>query len=408
MKKNNLLERQLSSTCSNFWPPGKGRSGQSQALLLSTLAFAVCFAVWGLLAGLMPIIKAELSLTFAQAGLLVAAPVILGSLGRIPIGILADRLGPAKVFSALLFVSVIPATALGLATSYWSLLIVGSFLGIAGTSFVVGVTYVSRYYPPQHHGTALGIYGLGNLGHSLAVFGAPALAALIGFKWAAWVFAAACLAYAFVFKAKSREPEWHEKPTQLMQTYKSFFFRPIGWTLSMFYFATFGGFVSLAIYLPMLLKDMYGLSALDAGFRTAMFAVLATIVRPLGGFLADRIGAKGVLGAVFLGLIPCALLMSMTNFGYFSVGALGAAVMLGLGNGALFKLIPSCFPQAIGTVTGLIGAAGGLGGFFPPILLGYAMDVFATYAPAFYAMAGFSLVCFCLLISVIQPSSKSS
>ncbi|HEY9869329.1 MAG TPA: MFS transporter, partial [Candidatus Obscuribacterales bacterium] len=163
---------------------------ENRALLLGTLAFTVAFAVWGLLAGLMPILKKELALTAAQASLLVAVPVILGSLGRIPVGMLADRFGGRAVFSVLLFFIVVPAIALGFAETYNMYLMVAVFLGVAGTSFAVGVSYVSRWFPPNKQGTALGIYGAGNIGQSIAVFGAPALAGLLGIKWAVWTFAA--------------------------------------------------------------------------------------------------------------------------------------------------------------------------------------------------------------------------
>ncbi len=148
----------------------------------------------------------------------------------------------------------------------------------------------------------------------------------------------------------------------------------LAWALAAFYFLTFGGFVAFSVYLPLLLRDQFGVTLSDAGFRTAGFVVLATLMRPVGGWLSDRIGGARVLSGVFAGIIPFALLMSWTSIVPFTVGALGCAALLGLGNGAVFKLVPQYFPGNTGAVTGLVGAMGGLGGFFPPLLLGFFRD----------------------------------
>jgi len=166
----------------------------------------------------------------------------------------------------------------------------------------------------------------------------------------------------------------------------------LSWLLSLFYFLTFGGFVAFSIYLPVLLKDQFGLTPADAGFRAAGFVVLATLARPLGGWLADRIGGARVLHAVFLGIVPFALLMSWPSMLPFTVGALGCAFLLGNGNGAVFKLVPQYFPKEVGTVTGLVGAMGGLGGFFPPLLLGYFRDHLHTVWPGFALLAGLAVI----------------
>ena len=166
----------------------------------------------------------------------------------------------------------------------------------------------------------------------------------------------------------------------------------LSWVLSLFYFLTFGGFVAFSIYLPVLLKDQFGLKPADAGFRTAGFVVLATLARPLGGWLSDKIGGARVLQTVFLGIIPFALLMSWPAMLPFTVGALGCAFLLGIGNGAVFKLVPQYFPKEVGTVTGLVGAMGGLGGFFPPLLLGFFRDHLHTVWPGFALLAFLSAV----------------
>jgi len=175
----------------------------------------------------------------------------------------------------------------------------------------------------------------------------------------------------------------------------------LSWVLSLLYFQTFGGFVALSIYMPMLLKELFGLTPADAGFRTAMFVIVATICRPLGGFLSDRFAPSRLLAVVFSGLVPCALLMTSVDLGYFTVGALGAAALVGLGNGAVFKLVPHYFPKDVGTVTGLVGATGGMGGFFPPLILGYFRDHVGSYNPGFWCLAAFAITCLVVLYFAI-------
>jgi NNP family nitrate/nitrite transporter-like MFS transporter len=165
------------------------------------------------------------------------------------------------------------------------------------------------------------------------------------------------------------------------------------WTLSLFYFLTFGGFVALALYMPTLLKEIFGLTPTDAGARTAGFVVLATLMRPLGGILADKFGGSKVLMVVFVAIAGLSLLLSVGSIAPFTVGALGCAAALGLGNGAVFKLVPQYFPKETGTVTGLVGAFGGLGGFFPPLELGLVKDATGSYTLGFALLSAFAILC---------------
>ncbi len=384
------------------------QSKQKSALVLATLAFAVSFAIWGLLAGLMPSLKKELHLTASQASLLVAVPVILGSLGRIPAGLLADRYGGKSVMSALLFLMIVPTVILGFTHSYYAILVTAAFLGLGGMTFSVGVTFVSRWYPPEKQGTALGIFGAGNVGQSIAVFSVPVLAMYLGQSLAVWIFAGMALAYAICFFLKAEDAPWSQPPKTLGGMLKIFFTQGMVWVLCLLYFQTFGGFVALSIYMPMLLKDLFDLAPADAGFRTAFFVILATVARPLGGWLSDRLSSQLVLLICLGGLLPCALIMTSHDLGYFTVGALGVAFLVGLGNGGVFKLVPQFFPKDVGTVTGLVGAAGGMGGFFPPLVLGYCKDHFGTYNPGFYCLAGYATLCLIVLyFAIIRPNNKS-
>lgn len=373
-------------------PPVSRPAGNALQLALGTGAFAACFAIFGSVSAMMPILRQRLDLTPIQVSLALAVPVLLGSLGRIPLGVLTDRYGGRTVFSAVLIGSIIPAVLMGWVDSYSGLLVVGLFIGLALASFAVGVGFVSRWYPPQRQGMALGVYGAGNIGQSLAAFGAPVLAGALGYAWGFWFFALLALAWLVVFVLFARDAPGAGPARSLAD-----FLRPLAdprsWTLSLYYFLTFGGFVAMAIYLPMFLTGIFGLEPKDAGLRTAGFVVLATAVRPVGGWLADRVGGRAILLGVFPFTAVMAIFLACPLMSTFTVGALGMAAAIGLGNGAVFKLVPEYFPGSVGTVTGLVGAAGGLGGFFPPLVLGAIREATGSYTWGFVLLALFSLVC---------------
>lgn len=375
-------------TRNNFKP------GAIRALFLSTTAFAVSFAVWGLIAALAPTFTQLYGLSAKQKSLMIAIPVLLGSLGRLPAGMLADRFGGRKVFAALLLLSAIPAVGIGFSGSYAQLLWLGVFVGMAGTSFAIGVSFTTKWFTADQQGTALGVYGMGNIGQSIAVFGAPVLALALG-SWRPVfiIFALVAVAWGIVFYLFARNAASTVKPKTLSENISVLRRSPLAWVLSLFYFVTFGGFVAFSIYLPTLLKDLFRLTPADAGARTAGFVLLATLMRPVGGMLGDRFGGARVLFGVFLAVAMLGALMGRPWMPTFTIGALGTAAALGLGNGAVFKLVPEYFPKETGTVTGLVGAFGGLGGFFPPLALGVIRDATGGYALGFIFLAFFSLLC---------------
>jgi NNP family nitrate/nitrite transporter-like MFS transporter len=376
--------------------PGAGR-----ALFLSTTGFAVSFALWGLVAALAPTFAQMYGLSAKSKSLMIAIPVLLGSIGRLPAGMLADRFGGRKVFAALLLLSAIPAIGIGFSTSYTQLLLLGVFIGIAGSSFAIGVSFTSRWFSREQQGTALGIFGMGNIGQSVAVFGAPVLALwLSSWRPVFFLFAAISLIWGVVFYLFGRDATAPIKPKTLSENLRVLRTSPLAWILSLFYFLTFGGFVAFSIYLPTLLKDLFKLTPADAGARTAGFVLLATLMRPVGGILADRWGGARVLVGVFSAMAVLGSLMGCPFMPTFTVGALGAAAALGLGNGAVFKLVPEHFPKETGTVTGLVGAFGGLGGFFPPLVLGVIRDATGGYAFGFILLALSSVVCLLVNYSV--------
>lgn len=370
--------------------------GNAWQLTLATGAFVVCFAVFGSISAMMPTIRQNLELTSVQVSIALALPVILGSLGRIPLGILADRYGGRMIFSLTMFASIIPAVLLGWMESYAAVLVCGLFAGIALASFSVGVSFVSRWYPPQRQGAALGIYGAGNIGQSLAAAGAPMLAGVAGYAWGFWGFAILTFLWMVLFIATARNA-----PTAGARKTLAEIVHPLGdrksWLLSAYYFLTFGGFVAMSIYLPIFLTEMFDLTRTDAGLRTAGFVMLATLMRPVGGIVADRVGGRAVLLAVFPTLAVFSIFLACPMISTFTIGALGMAAAIGLGNGAVFKLVPEFFPKAVGSVTGLVGAAGGLGGFFPPLLVGLLRELTGTYSWGFILLGLTAIICLVLV-----------
>ena len=252
----------------------QNKSSASFQLVLGMGAFALCF-VFGSMSAMMPIISRHMALTPVQKSIAIAIPVLLGSLGRIPLGILTDRFGGRIVFSLVMLFSIIPAFLMGGVSNYSQLVTYGFFIGVALASFSVGVSFVNGWYPPERQGFVLGVYGAGNIGQSLAAYGSPVLAAAAGFKWGFWAFGVLLSVWLVIFALMARNAPSRGPAKSLAQI-----IRPLNdkrsWVLSLYYFLTFGGFVAMAVYLPTLLTEVFKLTPQDAGFRTAGFVVLAT------------------------------------------------------------------------------------------------------------------------------------
>jgi len=379
----------------------RSKHGAGLQLALSTAAFSACFAVFGSLSAMMPEVRKLLGLTDSQKWLAISLPVLLGSVGRLPLGILADRLGGRPVFAVTLVASIVPVILLGLVHSYSMLLVCGFLVGIALASFSVGVSFVSPWYPASRQGYALGVYGAGNAGQAIASFGAPVIAGWLGYRWGFWAWGVLAALVLVLWLLLARDAP-QRAPAKRWGDYLRPLAKPRSWALSLYYFLTFGGFVAMALSLPVLLTEQFHLGKVDAGFRTAGFIALATACRPLGGVLSDRVGGARVLSVVFPVTAVCALLMARPVMDTFTIGALGMAAAIGLGNGAVFKLVPEFFPAAVGSVTGLVGAAGGLGGFFPPLVLGELHQQTGSYAPGFVCLSAFALLCLGVLL-VTRP-----
>lgn len=355
-------------------------------LALGTISLAVCFCAWGLVGAFSPSFRQEFGLSATQASLLVSTPVILGSLARIPAGVLSDRYGGRLVLTLIFLISAAACVWIPAAGSYGALLAGAFLLGIAGSSFAAGVSYVSRWVPPAAQGAALGIFGMGNTGQSIAIYAGPVIAATRGRETVFYAMAGLLVAWGAIFWLLGSDAP-QDPPAGPRKRISDLLGDRVALALSAFYFVTFGGLIAFAVYMPILLQDKFGVAESQAGGKAAIFVIVANLLRPAGGMLADRFGGGKILGIVFAGLVPGALLMGWTVPGPFAVGAVACAALLGVGNGAIFKLVPEHFPGGTGAVTGLVGAIGALGGFFPPLLLGYLRDSKDAVWPGFVLLA---------------------
>ncbi|MBI5103947.1 MAG: NarK/NasA family nitrate transporter [Solirubrobacterales bacterium] len=376
------------------------RPGSGRQLALATVAFTVCFFAWSLLGPLAPDLQDDLGLSDVETSVMVAVPVLLGSLMRIPLGWLSDRLGGRVVFVALMLFTPLPLIALALFHDALApMLVFGFLLGFAGASFAVGVPFVNGWYPPERQGFALGVYGMGMGGTTIAGLLAPRMGSV---ATPFWVAAGLLLVMGAVFAVLARDAPRPPREGPAPSMFASLaVFRTSGraWALTLFYFLAFGGFVAMFLYLPKLLTGVHDLTKSDAGARAAGFALLAVIARPTGGWLSDRIGAERVLQVCFVGVGVLALVLAATyeHMVPLTIACLTMAVALGLGTGAVFKLVPHWFPDRVGAVTGVVGAAGGLGGFFPPLVMGVVKSATGGYALGFVLMAAVAAVCLLVL-----------
>ncbi len=374
------------------------RSGHPPTLFSAFLYFDISFMVW-VLAGVLGVyIAKDFGLTPGEKGLMAAIPILGGSLVRLPLGFLVDHLGPKKTGIVGQSILMIPLLGIWLFGSSLSAVYgFGFLLGIAGGSFAVALPLASRWYPPQHQGMALGIAGAGNSGTVLASLFAPALAERLGWRN---VFALALIPVTltlllFIFLAK--ESPSQPKPKKL-RDYFSILKETDAFWFCFFYGVTFGGFVGLASFLGIFFYDQYGLSKVAAGQLTALCVFAGSFLRPVGGYLADRFGGVRMLTVLFAMVAALMLGVAALPPLALAVGVIFLAMScLGMGNGAIFQLVPLRFQKEIGVITGIVGAAGGLGGFFLPALLGLSKQTAGTYGVGFMAFAMASAIAMAIL-----------
>lgn len=366
------------------------------ALTLATLALIINFWAWTLLSPLGVKYAAELSLDPAKLSLLLAVPVIIGSLGRIVLGMLTDRFGGRIMFSVVCLLTSLPVIGLTLVNDFSQLLLVAAFLGLGGAIFAVGIPFISPWFSPAKRGLILGIYSAGNIGTALSAFATPRLEGLIGRDPTFLLVSGLLITIGTVFAIYGRNsPEW--KPDKGSSTAKLIeaVRQPLTWDLAIVYAVSFGAFVAFRVYLPVLLKVAYGLTLTDAASRAAGFVLLATIARPIGGFLSDKIGGKYIVQLCLLMIIFLASFVAFqpTLSHQTTVAYLLLAFILGCCNGAVFALVGRrAKPTSMGSVTGIIGAVGGLGGFLPPLVLGLTFQKTGSYAIALMMLAIISFV----------------
>ena len=363
---------------------GTSRGSPGVMLGLATVGFLVNFWAWALISPLGVAYREALGLTAFQQSLLVAVPVIVGSLGRIPVGALTDRLGARVMFPAVSFLTILRVLFVGLFGDTYPLLLIGGFfLGLGGTAFAVGVPLVNAWYPPARRGTALGIFGMGMGGTAVSAFTTVQLASRFGRAFPFVLVAVVLAVYGTVAALLLRDAPGRTVPAGsfLARTWATLRIRAT-LQLSALYAVGFGGFVAFSVYLPTYLKNAYGLTQTDAALRTAGFVVLAVLMRPVGGWLSDKFHPVLVLTGCFTIAAVLAVLAS-AQFPLIPLGTvafLGLAAVLGGASGGCFALVARVAPaEKVGGVTGIVGAAGGLGGFVPPLVMGAVYGATGSY-----------------------------
>lgn len=385
-------------------------------LALATIGFAVNFWAWALLSPLGPVFRDNGALgvlSEAQVSLIVAVPVLVGSVGRIPVGALTDKFGGRVMFVAVSLATIVPVLFVGFygQTSFTALLVGGFFLGISGTSFAVGVPFVNSWYPPARRGLAIGIFGAGMGGTAISALTTVKLYTNVG-DTAPFLFAAAALAvFAVVGWMLLTDAPGRTAPTDSLATrLKANSVLPITWQASILYAVAFGGYVAFSVYLPAYLKTDYQLTPADAANRMAGFVVVAVIMRPIGGWLSDKLGAVRVLAAGFV-VVAAGAGVAATHPLLQHVGTVAFLLMaaaLGSGSGATFALIAKVTdPSRVGGVTGLVGAAGGLGGFVPPLIMGYVYGRTESYAIGLWLLAATAVLTLVLTVTVVRRTATA-
>jgi NNP family nitrate/nitrite transporter-like MFS transporter len=396
----------------------KGAPGQTRNLVLATLASVMAFWAWTIIAPLSASYTQQMDLSSTQTSIVVAMPVFVGSLGRIVMGALTDRFGGRVMFTAVLLATT-PAVLLvslaGVLQSYLLLVIFAFLLGVAGTIFAVGIPFVSPWFEASRRGFATGVFGAGMGGTALAAFLTPRLVGWIGYfpthlLVAVLLVAVAAVVWFFLREAPGWTPNTNPVVPKLLAAAKL----KVTWQMCFLYAVVFGGFVSFSNYLPTYLRDIYEMDPTGAGTRTAGFALAAVLARPVGGILADKIGSKPVVLVSLAAVAVLAFVVNLRPDGEIPAGLtfLGMASALGLGTGGVFAWVgTSSPPERVGSVTGIVSAAGGLGGYFPPLVMGATYNAEDnSYAIGLLLLAATALIAliYTWLYLKRQPSRRAA
>lgn len=363
-------------------------------LTLQTLSLVVGFMAWSIISPLMPYISQDIKINPGQLSIILAIPVILGSILRVPFGYLTNIIGAKWVFFCSFIILLFPIFFLGQAQSPGMLMASGFFLGVGGAIFSVGVTSVPKYFSKDKVGLANGIYGMGNIGTAISSFLAPPIAGIVGWQTTvrSYLIIIAIFAILMFFFGDAKEPKVKvplgAQVKDLSSNYKLYY-------LSLWYFITFGAFVAFGLFLPNYLVNNFGIDKVDAGIRSGVFIALATFLRPVGGILGDKFNAVKVLMIDFVVMIIGAVILGVSShIALFTIGCLTISICAGLGNGLIFKLVPSYFAKESGTANGIVSMMGGLGGFFPPLVITYVTSLTGSSHLAFILLAVFGILAF--------------
>lgn len=384
------------------------KSGHAPSLFASFLYFDVSFMIWVILGALGVYITKDFGLSPSQKGLIVAIPILGGSFFRLVLGVLTDRIGPKKTSIIGMVVTMVPLIWGWLfGTTLTELYFIGILLGVAGASFAAALPMASRWYPPHLQGLAMGIAGAGNSGTLFATLFGPRLAEQIGWHNVLGValIPLAIVFIIFVLIAKDAPSQPAPKP---LKEYFNVFKQRDALYFCLLYSVTFGGFVGLSSFLSIFFVDQYDLSRVRAGDFVTLCVAAGSFFRPVGGYIADKIGGVRLLTFLFIGVALTMLGVSqLPSIAFVTLLLFVGMMCLGMGNGAVFQLVPQRFQEEIGMVTGIVGAAGGVGGFFIPNILGTLREITGTYATGFLVYAGIGVLAL-LVLTVAQMSWKKT
>jgi NNP family nitrate/nitrite transporter-like MFS transporter len=415
---------------------------RNSVLAMNTFGFTVMFAVWVIFAIVGIAIRKELGLGETEFALLVSLPILTGSLLRLPMGMATDWWGGRPIFTSLLATSAIPLLLLCVADRYWQYLVLGLFIGMAGTSFAVGIAYTSAWFPQRLQGTALGVFGAGNTGASLTKLLAPGLMTVVpaggiglvpgGWRFVPFVYAVAVLLAAAIYWTFTYTDHSHHKQKSVGEMLSPLRHMRV-WRFSLYYFLVFGGYVALSLWLPKYYIDVFGLPLRDAALLTAIFVFPSGIIRAPGGWLSDRFGARTVMYWVlsicvltsFLLMFPDVELGFLVPARYavagagprlslrmtpalFTVIVFVLGIAMGIGKAAVFKHIPHYFPDQVGSVGGIVGVIGGLGGFVMPILFGAMTQAMHLPTTTFAFLFALSVTCLVWMQVVVRRMTRDA
>ncbi len=390
---------------------------QWSVLAMNTVAFAANFAVWTMFSIIGIRIKQELNLTDTEFGILVATPILTGSLSRLPLGLLTDRFGGRIVFFIHMLIVAIPTYGLAFATEYWQYLVIGLFVGLAGGSFAIGIAYTSAWFSKDLQGTAMGIFGAGNAGAAITNLVAPLIVVAYGWQMVPKTYSIAMIIVAIIFWFFTYDDPKHQ---ERRRTGKHISIKdqlaPLKelrvWRFGLYYYFVFGGFVALALWLPKYYVGEYGLDLKTASFITLIFTIPAGVIRAFGGWLSDKYGARTVNWGVFWVCLICLFFLSYPqtsmvihgihgdvhfkvglNVTLFTILVFITGIAQGVGKASVYRIIHDYYPNNMGSVGGMVGVIGGLGGFSLPIVFGAASDLLGVRSSCFMVLFGLAGLC---------------